>query len=168
MMRIRTQSADDDGAVRQVNEAAFPTPVEADLVERLRAEADPVISLVAEDDGAIVGHILFSPVTLAADSDFAAFALGPMAILPARQRQGIGSNLVRAGLDECARLGCRAVFVLGHPDYYPHFGFVPASRYGIFSQFEVPDEVFMVLELEPGALGGKAGKMRYHAAFDAL
>ncbi len=168
MTHIRTQSAEDDSAVRQVNEAAFPTPVEADLIERLRAEADPVISLVAEDDGAIVGHILFSPATLAADSDFVAFALGPMAVLPARQRQGIGSNLVRAGLDECARLGCRAVFVLGHPDYYPRFGFVPASRYGIVSQFEVPDEVFMALELEPGALAGKAGKMRYHAAFDAL
>jgi len=168
MVRIRAQSTDDDSAVWQVNKSAFPTPAEAGLVERLRAEADPVVSLVAEDDGAIVGHILFSPATLAADSNFIAFALGPMAVLPGRQRQGIGSALVRAGLDACAGLGGRAVFVLGHPDYYPRFGFLPASRFGIVSQFEVPDDVFMALELEPGALAGKAGSMRYHAAFDAL
>lgn len=167
-MRIRPQSSADDSAVRQLNESVFPTPVEAALVERLRAEAEPVVSLVAADDGAIVGHILFSPVTLAADSACVAFALGPMAVLPGRQGQGIGSSLVRIGLDACSKLGCRAVFVLGHADYYPRFGFVPASRYGIASQFEVPDEVFMALELEPGALGGKAGAMRYHEAFDAL
>jgi putative acetyltransferase len=167
-MRIRPQTAADDGAVRQLNETVFPTPAEADLVERLRAAAEPVISLVAEDDGAIIGHILFSPVALAADSGFLALALGPMAVLPGRQRQGIGSALLRIGLDECSRLGCRAVFVLGHADYYPRFGFVPASRFGIHSQFEVPDEVFMALELAPGALDGKAGAMRYHEAFDAL
>lgn len=167
-MHIRTQTPADDSAVRQINESVFPSPAEADLVERLRAEANPVVSLVAEDDGAIIGHILFSPVTLAADSSFPAMALAPMAVLPGRQRQGIGSSLLRSGLDECNRLGCQAVFVLGHADYYPRFGFVPASRYGVVSQFEVPDEVFMALELEPGALAGMAGKMRYHEAFDAL
>jgi len=168
MMRIRPQTDADDSAVRQLNEAVFPTPAEADLVARLRAEANPVVSLVAEDDGAIIGHILFSPATLATDAGCVTCALGPMAVLPGRQRQGIGSSLVRLGLDECAKLGCRAVFVLGHADYYPRFGFVPAARFGIAAQFEVPDEVFMALELEPGALAGKAGAMRYHEAFDAL
>jgi len=168
MMQIRAQSADDSSAVWQVNKAVFPTPAEAGLVERLRAEADPVVSLVADDDGAIIGHILFSPVRLSADPGFPAMGLAPMAVLPGRQGQGIGSALLRIGLDECSKLGCRAVFVLGHADYYPRFGFVPASRFGITSQYEVPDEVFMALELEPGALAGKAGGMHYHAAFDAL
>ncbi len=168
MIQVRAQTAADDDAVRRLNEAAFPTPAEADLVERLRAEASPVVSLVAEDDGAVIGHILFSPVTLAADNGFPAMALAPIAVLPGRQREGIGSTLLRSGLDACGKLGCRAIFVLGHADYYPRIGFVPASRHGIHSQYEVPDEVFMALELEPGALAGKAGKMRYHEAFDAL
>ena len=167
-MRIRSQTDADDSAVWQVNEAAFPTPVEAGLVERLRAEADPVVSLVAEDDDGLVGHILFSPVSLSADADFPAMGLAPMAVLPNRQRQGIGAALIREGLDACRKLGCRAVFVLGHPDYYPRFGFVAASRFGIECRFEVPDEAFMALELEPDALKGLAGKMRYHPALDAL
>ena len=167
-MRIRARTADDDNAVWQLNRAVFPTAAEAGLVERLNAEADPLVSLIAEDGGSLVGHILFSPVSLAADTGLFAMGLGPMAVLPERQRQGIGSALLEAGLDACRELGCRAVFVLGHADYYPRFGFVPASRYGIESQYEVPDEVFMALELEPGALAGKAGNMRYHPAFDAL
>ncbi|HKJ54311.1 MAG TPA: N-acetyltransferase [Gammaproteobacteria bacterium] len=168
MIGIRAHTADDDSAVWQVNKTAFPTPAEAGLVERLRAEAEPVISLVAEDDSGLVGHILFSPVCLAADSGFPAMGLAPMAVLPDRQRRDIGGAMLRAGLDACRGLGCKAVFVLGHPDYYPRFGFVAASRYGIESRFEVPDEAFMVLELEPGALEGLAGKMHYHPAFDAL
>lgn len=167
-MQIRAQTADDDSAVWQINKSVFPTPAEAGLVERLRAEADPVVSLVAVVDDAIVGHILFSPVTLAADSGFSGFGLGPMAVLPDHQRQGIGSALLRAGLAECGKLGGQAVFVLGHAEYYPRFGFLPASRFGISSQFEVPDEAFMALELKPGALDGKAGELRYHPAFDAL
>jgi len=167
-MRIRNQTGADDSGVRRVNETVFPTPAEAGLVERLRAEADPVVSMVAEADGAIVGHILFSPVTLSADSGFFGLGLGPMAVLPEFQRQGVGSALLRAGLDECRKLGCRAVFVLGHADYYPRFGFAPASRFGVVSQYEVPDDVFMALELATGALAGKAGDMRYHPAFDAL
>ena len=168
MIRIRSHTADDDNAVWQVNKTTFPTPAEAGLVERLRAEADPVISLVAEDDSGLVGHILFSPVCLAADSAFPAMGLAPMAVVPGWQRRGIGGAMLHAGLDACRGHGCRAVFVLGHPDYYPRFGFVAASRYGVETRYEVTDEAFMVLELEPGALKGLAGKMHYHPAFDAL
>ena len=91
--------------------------------------------------------------------------LAPMAVLPARQRGGIGSALVRAGLDACRQLGCTAVVVLGHPAYYPRFGFQPASRFALGCEYDVPDEAFMALEVEPGSLVGKAGTIRYHRAF---
>jgi putative acetyltransferase len=94
--------------------------------------------------------------------------LAPMAVLPARQRQGIGSALVRDGLGRCRELGYEAVVVLGHPGYYPRFGFVPASRFGIGCEYDVPAEVFMALELVPGALRGKPGTIRYHPAFAEL
>jgi putative acetyltransferase len=87
-----------------------------------------------------------------------------MAVTPTRQRAGIGSALVRAGLDACRQSGARGVIVLGHADYYPRFGFVPASRFGLRSDYEVPDEVFMALELEPGGLAGAAGLAHYHPA----
>lgn len=167
-MMIRAETSDDRQGVYALNLAAFETPAEADLVDALRREADPCISLVAEDDGEVIGHLLFSPARLSADPGARALALGPMAVTPARQREGVGSALLRAGLERCKKLGYRAVFVLGHPRYYPRFGFVPASRFGITSVYDVPDDVFMALELVPGALAGKAGKMHYHPAFDGL
>ena len=158
----------DAGAVRAVNQAAFETNTEADLVDLLREQASPLISLVAEDAGSIVGHILFSPATLVAHTDLEIMGLAPMAVLPARQRQGIGSALARAGLDACRHIGSGAVIVLGHPDYYPRFGFLPASRFGIGCEYDVPDEAFMALELLPGALAGKSGTIRYHPAFASV
>jgi putative acetyltransferase len=91
--------------------------------------------------------------------------LAPMAVVPERQRHGIGSALVRAGLDECRRLGAVAVVVLGHAEYYPRFGFVPASRFSLVSEYDVPDDVFMAMELEPAALQGKSGTIKYDAVF---
>ncbi|MGH8638095.1 MAG: GNAT family N-acetyltransferase, partial [Burkholderiales bacterium] len=91
--------------------------------------------------------------------------LGPMAVIPYLQRQGIGTRLVRAGLDECSRLGYRAVVVVGHPEFYPRFGFVPARTFGLRSEFDVPDEVFMAVELIPGALASAAGTVRYVPEF---
>ncbi len=91
--------------------------------------------------------------------------LAPMAVAPEHQRKGIGSALVRAGLEQCKQLGFAAVVVLGHPEYYPRFGFSPSSRFGINSEYEVPEEVFMAMELQPGALSGKTGRVKYHAAF---
>ena len=167
-MNVRPEKADDLAAVRAVNEAAFETAAEANLVDALRGTAQPLVSLVAELSGSVVGHILFSPVTLAPQSGLTLMGLGPMAVLPAYQRQGIGSALVSEGLARCKALGCDAVVVLGHPAYYPRFGFVAASRYGIRSEYGVPDDVFMILELRPGSLRGVSGKVSYDEAFSGV
>src|SRR5690242_5711753 len=113
-MRIRHERPADAAQVRQVNLAAFETSAEADLVDALRQQATPLVSLVAEDVGMIVGHILFSPVTLASAPGLTLMGLAPMAVVPAKQRQGIGSSLVRDGLEQCRHLDVAAVVVLGH------------------------------------------------------
>jgi putative acetyltransferase len=167
-MRIRSEVPADVSAIRAVNLAAFETSADADLVDALRGQAIPLVSLVAEDGGAVVGHILFSPVTLDGHPDVQIMGLGPMAVVPACQRQGIGSALVREGLDTCKRIGANAVVVVGHATYYPRFGFAPASRFGLSCQYAVPDDVFMVVELDLGALKGVAGTVRYHRTFDTV
>lgn len=167
-MLIRAERDTDRAAVHAVNAAAFPTPLEADLVDALRQQAHPLISLVAERDGTILGHILFTPVTLESRPDLRIMGLAPMAVAPEHQLSGIGSALVQAGLAECKQLGFSAVVVLGHPDYYPRFGFTPAVRYGLRSKYDVPDEVFMALELVPGALREATGTIKYHPAFSSV
>ena len=164
-MLIRPENESDVPAIRAVNLAAFDTALEADLVAALRLQADPVLSLVAEDEGTVVGHILFSPVTLDGDSRLRIAGLAPMAVIPSRQRRGIGALLVRQGLEHCRHAGFTGCVVLGHAEYYPRFGFAPASRFGFRSEYEVPDDVFMAMELVPGALAGKSGMIRYHPAF---
>lgn len=164
-MLVRPENGTDVPAIRAVNLAAFDTALEADLVASLRREADPFLSLVAEDDGTVVGHILFSPVTLDGDSRLRIAGLAPMAVIPSRQRRGVGTMLVRHGLERCRQAGFTACVVLGHAGYYPRFGFAPASRFGLRSEYDVPDDVFMAMELVPGALGGRSGLIRYHPAF---
>jgi putative acetyltransferase len=164
-MTVRSERPGDIAAIRGVNLAAFGRAVEANLVDALRAQAAPIVSLVADDSGSMTGHILFSPVTLSGSPDLKIMGLAPMAVVPARQREGIGSALVGAGLEACKQLGFGAVVVLGHAGYYPRFGFVPASRFGVASEYDVPDDVFMAVELEPGALRGVSGTIRYHSAF---
>lgn len=164
-MLVRTEKEDDRDAVREINISAFGTSSEADLVEALRKLTQPVVSLVAEDNGAVIGHIMFSPVSLSAHPSLNVMGLAPMAVLPAHQDKGFGSALVRAGLDRCRQLGFDAVVVLGHPNYYPRFGFSPSSQFGINSEYDVSDEVFMALELQPQALSGKTGKVKYDPAF---
>lgn len=164
-MRIRPESEADRAAVRAVNEAAFETATEADLVEALHRKDVSLISLVAEVDGRVVGHILFSPVSLAERADLNLMGLAPMAVVPDHQRNGIGSALVRQGLERCKDLGSRAVVVVGHAEYYPRFGFVPADRYALRCEYDVPADVFMVAELETGALNGVSGLIRYDDAF---
>jgi putative acetyltransferase len=169
MIVIRAETIEDQAEIRRVNELAFPGPSEADLVDALREHAAPIISLVATLDGEVVGHIFFSPVTIESEEAAStAMGLAPMAVLPTHQNQGVGSSLVREGLKECSRLGHDIVVVLGHANYYPRFGFVPASSKGLRSEYDVPDEVFMVTELKPGALAGPSGLVKYHPEFSKV
>ncbi|MCZ6829600.1 MAG: N-acetyltransferase, partial [Gammaproteobacteria bacterium] len=163
-MLIRAETENDRDAVYALNSAAFETPSEANLVDTLREQARPLVSLVSEHNGELVGHILFSPVSLSGHPDCRMMGLAPMAVTPGHQNKGIGSALVRAGLDQCRKLGFTAVVVLGHPQYYPRFGFSPSSEFNIDSEYEVPDEVFMAMELQVGSLRGKTGRVKYHAA----
>lgn len=166
MILIRAEKPEDREAIHQVNELAFGRPAEADLVDNLRAGADPFISLVAIVDEQVAGHISFSPVTIESEKGvFTAIGLAPMSVLPEYQNKGIGSSLVREGLKECKRLGHDIVVVLGHSKFYPKFGFSPASLKGLRSEYAVPDEVFMLIELREGALAGRSGLVKYHPEF---
>src|ERR1044072_6444256 len=167
MLIVRNEKPEDIAAIHEVNEKAFGQPAEANLVDALRANGKVTFSLVAVQDDRVVGHILFSPVTIESEKEsFAAVGLAPLAVLPEHQNQGIGSRLVRAGLDECRKALHESVVVLGHPDYYPRFGFTPASRYGIKSEYDVRDEVFMIMELREGALAGRSGTVKYQPEFN--
>lgn len=164
---IRPEEPGDHAAVFDVNKRAFDTPLEAGLVEKLRPVARPIISLVAVKDAAVVGHILFTPVTIRSDDGArAAMGLGPMAVVPEFQNQGIGSKLVLAGLEECRKIDQPVVFVLGHPKYYPRFGFKPVAPKGLHYKDEKYDFAFMVRELTPGALAGMSGYVHYLPQFD--
>ena len=166
MMIVRQERPEDVAGIRHVNEQAFGQPAEADLVDLLRARDKVILSLVAAQGDLIVGHILFSPVMIESEGNlFAAAGLAPMAVLPELQKQGIGSQLVKHGLEQCRKTGYECVVVLGHAEYYPRFGFVPASRYGLKCEYDVPDEVFMAIELREGALKGRAGIARYEPEF---
>jgi putative acetyltransferase len=169
MITIRQETKEDRAAVHHVNEVAFGRVGEAALVDALREVAHPHISLVATLDDQVVGHIFFSPVSIESDdSVLTALGLAPMAVLPEYQSQGIGSALVREGLKECQRIGHNIVVVLGHPEYYPRFGFIPAIQKGLRCEYQVPDEAFMVLELIPDALKGRRGLVKYHPAFSSV
>jgi putative acetyltransferase len=165
---IRDERTGDGPGVRRVVEQAFGRVDEADLVDRLRLECAAGLSLVAEREGAIAGHIFFSPVTLEKAPTLAVMGLAPLAVAPAFQRQGVGALLVRRGLEACRRAGGLGVIVLGHPDYYPRFGFVRASHFGLRYEAEVRDEAFMALELTPGAMAGAGGLVRFQDAFRGL
>ncbi len=168
MVVIRNEAPEDYEEVRRVNQLAFGQDGEARLVDALR-EAAPHISLVAVVDGQIVGHIFFSPVEVeGVSSSFEAMGLAPMAVVPEYQNKGIGSELVCHGLKACTGLGHEIVFVLGHPRYYPRFGFSTASAKGLRSEYDVPDEVFMVVELRPGALRGRTGTVKYRPEFASV
>jgi len=169
MLTVRAETTRDYAEVRRVNEAAFGRADEAVLVETLRTAVRPYVSLVAVEGGQLVGHIFFSPVWIEADASVTqALGLGPMAVLPEWQRRGVGSRLVREGLQECLRRGSEVIVVLGHPEFYPRFGFVRASEKGLRSEYQVPDEAFMVAELRAGALDGLSGLVKYHEVFGSV
>ena len=167
MTSVRLEEPGDVDAIHETNELAFGTPLEASLVDALRASPD-YLSLVATLDEQIVGHILFTPVTLEPPVDVRIAGLAPMAVRPEHQRTGVGGQLIRAGLDECRARGYAAVVVLGHPEYYPRFGFVPAHTFGLSCEFPSPPEAFMAIELDVGALAGITGMVRYRSEFSAV
>jgi len=189
---IRPEQPEDIAAIRKVNEIAFEQSAEAEIVDRLRQSEADIVSLVAVKDEQIVGHILFSPMTIKGDvsvggmatrslampnnnkqtasnkssAKLAAMGLAPMAVLPEYQRQGIGSKLIETGLDELKKRHCPLVIVLGHPEYYPKFGFVPAGRIGLKCQWPVPEEAFMALLLDPDLLAPIHAVAKYRPEFD--
>ena len=169
MIAIRPEQPADVAAVRNINEIAFGQPAEASLVDSLRDACPDAVSLVAVEGDNVLGHIFFSPISVAGgQADAQAMGLAPMAVLPERQRQGIGSMLVRAGIDLMRERNCPFIIVLGHPEFYPRFGFVPASRHGLSCQWDgVPDDVFMVLVLDEQAMAGVSGVASYRSEFDA-
>jgi putative acetyltransferase len=165
-VRIRREEKQDWAGVQTVHEAAFARSAEANLVAALRERAHPLVSLVAEQEGTVVGHILFSPVVLPNRPELKIMGLAPVAVVPKHQCKGIGSALIRTGLDQCAKLGRGAVVVLGHPEYYRRFGFSPSTYFDIGCEYAVPREAFMIVELQPGFLFGASGTIRYDAACD--
>lgn len=167
MFTIRPETPNDQAAIRHVNTLAFGQPQETDLVDALRHTEALTISLVAVQNDQIFGHIAFSPVTITSKTEtIDALGLAPMAVLPAFQRQGIGSQLVEAGLEACRQTNYGVVVVLGHPEYYPRWGFMPSKPHGIVWEHDVPEEVFMVKELQEGALAQTQGVVKYRAEFD--
>ncbi len=160
----RPEVAEDRAAIRDVLLAAFPTPEEADLVDALRADGawlDGLSIVAATPDGTIAGHAL---ITRCHVDDAPALALAPCAVLPAYQRQGAGAAAIVAVLDAARGRDERLVLVLGHPEYYPRFGFTPASGYGIRAPFDVPDEAMMALVLDD-THGVPKGTIRYAPPF---
>ena len=162
-VRVRPETPRDRAAIRALHAAAFARDGEADLVERLRERAEGYLGLVAEDASGVVGHVAFSPVEV--DGASGVVGLAPVGVLPGRQGEGIGSQLIRAGLEASREAGARAAVVLGRPSYYPRFGFTPAGGFGVSTVYDAPPDAFMALELVPGALEGASGVARYHPAF---
>lgn len=166
MVEVRLERPEDAAAVREIHAAAFGRPDEGRVVDALRAGDGSYLGFVAVEDGVVVGHIVFSPATLHCyGALFTVTALGPVAVWPTRQRQGIGSRLMGEGLAACQRLGRDIVVVLGHPAFYSRFGFVTARPLGLMSEYPAPDEAFMVAELTPQALRGRRGVVLYSPAF---
>lgn len=167
-MTVGTRSVgpSDGPAIRNVHERAFGGRLdEANLVDELTSEGKAVVALVAAQDGEVVGHVLFSEVSLEPPAHgLRAVGLAPLAVLPNYQRRGIGSSLVQRGLDACRAAGYDAVVVLGHPNYYLRFGFTRASDYGLDNEYDA-DEALMVLELVQGRLAGCSGLVRYAPEF---
>jgi putative acetyltransferase len=170
VVEVRAEAKGDRAAVREVLVRAFPSDAEARLVEALRGKTEPQVSLVAEDPrGGVIGHVLFTPVEIRSKLESStAIGLGPLAVMPERQRAGVGIALARAGLAACAAIEEPVVLVLGDPDYYSRFGFRPAWDFGLHYRAPGPNPAFMVCELRPGALRGRRGEVVYHAAFGSL
>ena len=165
MIEIREERPGDAAAIREVNRLAFGQEQEGHLIDTLRTNGAVTVSLVATLEDRVVGHILYSPVTL---NEIEGAGLGPVAVSPAQQRQGIGSKLVEAGNQQLKAAGCPFIIVVGHPNFYPRFGFNPASAAGITSEWELRDEVFMVLVLDQKQMAGVSGQAKYRPEFSSV
>ena len=165
---IRKEEEKDHKQIYEVNKLAFQQENESKLIEKIRKSENfiPELSIVAEIDNRIVGHILFSKIKIIGDSDYESLALAPMAVIPEFQKRGIGSELIKKGIDKAKELGFDSIIVLGHKEYYPKFGFQRASKWNIKCPFEVPDDVFMAIELTEKAFEGKAGTVEYPDEFN--
>ncbi len=170
MIEIREEKAVDVAGIDKVNALAFGRRDEAELVARLRQNKKISLSLVAVRDGKVVGHALFTPMRIvtASGTSKPAVGVGPVAVLPDLQRQGIGAALMKEGLAKCQQAGHAVVFVLGHPTYYPRFGFRRAADFGLRFSYDEPDDAFMVLELQPGSLENVSGTAYYEPEFDGV
>lgn len=165
VIEIREEQPSDIDAVRELNRQAFDQDQEGRIVDAIRDAGVVTLALVAISDGAVVGHILFSPLTVGAE---VGAALGPMAVRPAYQHHGIGTQLVAQGLERLRERGCPFVVVIGHPEFYPRFGFTPAAAWGLTCEWEVPAEVFMVNILNAEVGGRLHGRAQYRAEFSTI
>jgi putative acetyltransferase len=152
-------------AIRELNKRGFEQAQEANIVDALRANGAASLSLVATLNDLVVGHIMYSPAEV---GQLTGAALGPMAVLPEHQRQGVGGKLIEAGTRQLKDAGCPFIVVVGHADYYPRFGFRPARPLGITCEWEVPDNVFLLLVLDPERMRGVAGMAKYRHEFSTV
>ena len=165
LIDIREERGNDLAAIRDVNKRAFDQDQEANIVDALRLDGAALLSLVATIDGQVVGHVMYSPATV---GDVTGAALGPMAVLPQYQRQGIGSKLVEAGNQRLTDAETPFIIVLGHADYYPRFGFKRASTLAMKCEWDVPDEVVMLLILDHTKMQGVSGLVKYRHEFSTV
>ena len=169
MITIRSEQPQDVDGIRHVNAKAFGQSEEADLVDKLRRNCDDILSLVALEASIVVGHVLFSPAVLENEGEtVVGSALAPVAVLPAYQKQGIGTALIQKGLHILTAAHCPFVIVLGHPEYYPRFGFEQARKNGIQCEWDVPDDAFMILMLDEQRIKIRSGMARYRPEFSEL
>jgi putative acetyltransferase len=165
-LEIREERVDDIAAARDVNRRAFGQELEGKIVDALRSNGAALLSLVASLNGQVVGHIMYSPVTVGDNAR--GVALGPMAVAPEFQRQGIGSELIQAGNRKLKDAGFPFIIVVGHADYYPRFGFRPASEHGIHCEWDIPDEAFMLLVLDESKTNCVSGLAKYRHEFSNI
>ena len=165
LLEIREEHPSDVAVIRDLNKRAFEQDQEGHIVDALRSNGAALLSMVATLNGQVVGHIMYSPLVV---GEVTGAALGPMAVLPEHQRQGIGAKLVEAGNRKLKDEGCPFIIVVGHPNYYPRFGFVPANTHGIECEWEVPTDAFMLLVLNQSKLQGVAGLAKYRHEFSSV
>lgn len=169
---IRNERKNDYDQITKINDLAFGQKNEGKMIEALRKTSDYnyLLSLVAEIKHKIVGHILFYPIKIRNKANkCTVLSLAPIAVHPEYQNKGIGSKLIKRGLDIAKKLDFKVVIVVGHPKYYPRFGFTPAKNWGIKLPFDVPDDVFLALELKENTLKNCSGIVEFPKEyFDAM